>query len=309
MKITPQIVFNPPDAPPGPPSTPPAPPPTPPAPPAPPARPNEPSALNTPPAPPAAPITGLPENWRELMAGTDADALKELQRFEPGKVGGALLNYKRQMRSGSFDTPPPPEDKPEELKAWREAHGIPVEESGYKVADDVSKRLVEEDKPVIANFIAAAHKANQPQAVVDFASKWYADMMDQQAAQQVKLDRESKSATEDVMRGEWGPDYTRNFAAAERFAKEVVPDANLFDARLPDGRRVGNAPEMLRALYALGVAKYGAAEVVGEAQLATAAGRMAEFERKTADGTITQAERAEWFKLIEADEARKASKR
>ena len=50
------------------------------------------------------------------------------------QIGSTLLNHKRQMRSGSFDTPPPPEDKPEEMKAWREAHGVPAEESATKSA-------------------------------------------------------------------------------------------------------------------------------------------------------------------------------
>jgi len=236
--------------------------------------------------------------------------MKELQRFtDPSKIGSTLLNYKRQMRSGSFDTPPPPEDKPDELKAWREAHGVPVEVAGYKIPEDVTKRLFDEDKPVIENFITAAHKANQPQAVVDFASKWYTDMMDMQATQQVELDRKSKTETEDTLRGEWGPDYTRNYTAAQRFAKEVVPNADLFEARLPDGRKIGNAPEMLKSLFELGVAKYGHGTLVGEEQTAKAGARMVELEGKVRDGTITPTERKEWGDLIAAEEARKATKR
>ena len=299
-------------APPDPPAAPPAPPnpPAPPAPPAPPSRPNEPSLITDPPKPPAAPITGLPENWRELMAGSDADSLKELQRFtDPAKIGSTLLNYKRQMRTGSFDTPPPPEDKPEELKAWREAHGVPTEEAGYKLSEDVTKRLFDEDKPVIANFISAAHKANQPQGVVDFAAKWYTDMMDLQASQQVETDRKAKTETDDALRSEWGPDYRRNYEAVSRFAKEAIPNADIFDARLPDGRKVGNSPEFLKVLFDLSIQKYGAAELVGEEQVNRAATRMAELEAKVADGSITPAERKEWGSLIAADEERKARKR
>jgi hypothetical protein len=260
--------------------------------------------------PPAAPITSMPENWRTLMAGGNPDVEKELGRFtDPAKVGDALLNYKKQMRSGSFDVPPPGEDKPEELKAWREAHGIPVEATGYKVPEEIQKRLYDEDKPILEGYIGAAHKANQPQSVIDFTTKWYVDMQEQAAAAMVERDKKGSAEAEDALRSDWGPQYRANLNAATRALAEMFPGVDLTEARLPDGTKIGNNPKVLKGMHELAVQKWGAGEFVGAEASARTQTRMQEIEkvmRENPDAYFGDpAMRKEYGDLLAADEKRK----
>jgi hypothetical protein len=252
--------------------------------------------------------TGLPENWREQFAGGDADALKELQRFtDPAKIGGALLNYKKNMRSGSFDVPPPPADKPEELKAWREAHGIPVEVTGYKVPEPIQKRLFDEDKPILEGYIAEAHKKNQPQSVIDFTTEWYVDMQEKSALAQVEADKKGAAEAEDALRTEWGQSYTPNFNMAKRAMKEVFPGVDLTEARLPDGRKIGSVPGVVKGLQELALAKWGAGEFIGTEATAATQTRIQQIEEiiRTKPDEYTPAVRQEYFKLLDAQSKKK----
>ena len=247
----------------------------------------------------------LPDNWRTLFAGGDAAALKELERFtDPSKIGSTLLNYKKQMRSGSFDTPPPPADKAEELKAWREEHGIPLDVAGYKVPEPVQKRLVAEDKPILEGYIAAAHAKNQPQSVIDGTTEGDVDMQEKTAAAIVEKDKTEARNTEDALRGEWGQSYRPNFTAAQRAMKEFFPNIDWTEARLPDGRKLGSIPDVVKGAHELAINKWGAGEFVGQEATARSTSRMAEIEAIMREdiSKYTPELRKEYGELIAAQE-------
>jgi hypothetical protein len=250
----------------------------------------------------------MPQNWRQLMAGTDADALKELERFtDPSKIGSTLLNYKKQMRTGSFDTPPPAEDKPDDLAAWREAHGIPKTAQDYKIPDATSKRLYDEDKPVLEGFLSYAHKANQPQGVIDFATQWYVDMQEKSATAMVEQDKTAARTAEDTLRSTWGNAYTSNFTAAQRAAKEAVPGLDWWSARLPDGRVLGTVPEFVKGMHEYAINRWGAGEFVGQEQTAKSDNRIKEIEGiiSTDIEKYTPAMQAEYRELLDAQSKKK----
>lgn len=259
-------------------------------------------------------VTALPANWRNHLGGaTSPDVLKELERFtEPAKVGEALLNYKKMMRSGSLsnEAPPDGEKQPEALKAWREARGIPDTVEGYKVDEKLTAKLQPNDKPLVDDFISYAHKANMPPAIVNFGIGWYTQMMENVAAEEAKVDKQANSDTEEALRGDWGPAYKTNMAVAKRVVTELLPGVNMTEARLPDGRMLGSIPEFIKAMVDFGLTKYGDGSLIGEENVKRADTRIKEIEGWIANepDKYTDAVRQEYFNLLDAQEKAKAKK-
>lgn len=205
---------------------------------------------STPPAgdPPADPPAddkpaALPDNWRELAAGEDEDALKLLKRY--GSLNGvvkALSEAQKTIRAG-VKKPEMPDPKDEKaMAAWRKAEGIPDTPEGYKLAEPITKRLIDADKPVLANFTEFAHGKNAPPAFVEMAAEWYVDMSEKAAEAQAQADDKAKEDAEDALRDAWSRDeYKGNLTLAKRFWESSGIEG-LSEARLPDGRRLGDVP-------------------------------------------------------------------
>ena len=273
--------------------------------------------------PPADPPAALPENWRELLAADNQDVLTELKRFKsPTDFANAHLETKRALRKGGLgsDEPAPDGEKdPEGLKKWREARGIPDDPAGYKLDEKVAKRLLDEDKPILETFQAAAHKANMPQSVIDFTSAWYVDMMEQTAAHEANLDKEHGEAAEEALREEWGPDYKRNMQVAKRFSDSTIEGVNWFDARLPNdperfgdnaGKKLGSIPEVVKGLVELGLLKHGDGDFIDGETSQKSDSRIAEIEQIIATDLTkyTPAMRKEYMELLAAKERATAAK-
>lgn len=256
-----------------------------------------------------------PADWRERMA-TGADGkvdAKLLERFKrhdsPLSVGKGYLAADAKINSGkvTIDEPmPDPAKDADGAKAWREARGIPPEASGYTLPDDLTKILLDEDKPVLAAFYADAHKAGIPQQHVAPMVGWYLNMQEAQATERNALDKTQSDEVEETLRAEWGSDFKPNRTIAKTYADEVVP--GLFNARLPDGRMVGNSPEMVRGLAQLGRLHYGDVSFAGGEQATASENRMAEL-KKIMDTDIDKWNaspdlRSEYGKLLEASSKR-----
>jgi hypothetical protein len=257
--------------------------------------------------------TDFPENWRELAAGGDAKLAKELERFAtPVDLAKAEFAAKQKIRAGSVSADPPPdgEKDPDGLKKWREERGIPLDPADYKVPDDTSKRLYDEDKPILESFIAEAHKANMPQAVVDFATGWYVELQEKAAEAEAANDKALSTKAEDDLRSEWGQDYRPNMSMAKRVATETVKGIDWFDARLPDGRKLGDIPEFIKGLVQYGRNAYGDGAFVGEEAATRTTDRIKEIENIMATdiSKYTPAVRAEYAELMAAQVANKAAK-
>jgi hypothetical protein len=258
-------------------------------------------------------VTALPANWRAIMSGGNADVLKELERFEPAKLGEAVLNYKKQMRNGSLTTDEPAPDgekQPDALKAWRTARGIPLTVEGYKIDDKLTAKLQPTDKPLVDDFVAYAHKANMPPSVVNFGVSWYTQMMENVATEEAKVDKQLNSDTEEALRGDWGPAYKTNMAIAKRAATEMVPGINFLESRLPDGRLLGSVPEFIKAMVDYGLTKWGDGSLIGEENIKRAEGRKKEIENiiQNEPDKYTAAMRQEYFDILNAEEKAKGKR-
>lgn len=297
----------------------------PPATPAPPAPPSQPSLMSQDPppppdpnAPPPAPIAdAFPDNWRDMIHGND-DAMKtEAARYKtPQEMLKSLVETKKMVRAAPKDDPMPADDKPDDLKAWRERNGVPAEPTGYKVAEDVQKRLTDEDKPLMENFMQAAHKAGKPQAYIDFATSWYVDAMEQVATQEAANDKQDMQAAEDALRTDWGQSYRQNFDFAVNTAKQLLGSEHegqsIFEARLPDGTKLGSIPGFIKGMLQVGMAIYGDGSLVGDEAVKGTQARIDELRQMMStniDEYYAKGFDKEYQKLVEARDKAAAVRR
>jgi hypothetical protein len=205
----------------------------------------------TPPAdpvdPPADKPAALPDNWRELIAGDNKDKLTLLKRY--GSMDGvvkALQEKEAFIRSGKIkrDMPDPKDEKA--MGEWRKEQGIPDDPTGYVIPEPIVKRLVDEDKPILSSFTEFAHGKNAPPAFVEMAAEWYVNMSESAAEMQSQKDDSAREEAEDALRSDWARDeYKPNLTLAKRYWDSFGIEG-LAEARLADGRKLGNIAEFIK---------------------------------------------------------------
>ena len=172
------------------------------------------------PAPAAKPPEGnptFPDNWRELIAGDNADHLKTLQRLaDPAALYKSYESLRQKMSSGELKVSKPYPDKgtPEEQSAWRKETGIPESPDKYDLTLANGVVVGEDDKPMVDEFLKFAHANHQPPESVKKTLEWvlgsYREQLEQKAAEATA---ERVKSTEDTLRADWGGDYRMNVNA------------------------------------------------------------------------------------------------
>jgi len=198
----------------------------------------------------------FPDTWRQDLAGGDKAFLKTLDRFDsPAALAKAYRELTTKLSAGELRAVKPPGDNatPEQLAAWRTAHGLPENADAYvgglKLADGMLAG--EANRPLLASFAEAALAGNWSAEQYSQAVRWYFAMQDQATAERQRADGEFKQATaRDLMR-EWGNDYAvnRNTVAQfcdRHFAQNLKLD--LLNARLPNGAVLANHPGFSKAI-------------------------------------------------------------
>lgn len=250
-----------PPAPPEPPAAPPAPPtgdPPPPAPPEPP-KPPDATALDYP-AQRAAYIATLPANERKA-----AETL--LTRYQSvDQALAAVVEREKVIRAGGHKNPligaaPPAADKPDEVKAWREANGVPAEPTGYEIPKAAADAVTDADKPIVSEFFNQAHQSGVPKAAAETAVQLYFGIRDQQIEAEIARDKELETDTAVELKTVWGSEYKGNSNLATQYAEAVSP--GLLDARL-NGIQIRHIPEVMKAFAQAGLQKFGDSAFVGE---------------------------------------------
>jgi len=226
--------------------------------------------------------TDWPEDWRARMAGEDKDAGKLLDRYKsPADVAKALREANKKIGSGktvSDEPMPDAEKEPEKAAEWRKARGIPDDPTGYAIPEAVKGLVTDADKPRLAGFTEAMHKAGIPTSAAGAAMEWY---FQEQASANEAIAAADKADADDVadhLREEWGPDFRANSTIAKRFAEEAIPGVNWFSARLPDGRVLGNVPEIVKAFADMGRERFGDVTLAGAENSSRTMARKQELE-------------------------------
>lgn len=194
-----------------------------------------------------------PDTWRENIAGGDEKELKQLGRYAtPADVWKKARALEQRISSGEYKqvTPFPAEGSEQEQAEWRAANGVPEAPDKYDLTFEDGLVIGDEDKPIIDDFLATAHKANMSPDTVKTAIGWYYQNQEKMAEAQAEADEEVRVASEDVLRAEWGNEYRANVNRINGLldtAPEGVKD-KILGARLSDGTPFGSDPDTLKFL-------------------------------------------------------------
>lgn len=197
-----------------------------------------------------------PEDWRTQLAGKDETAAKRLERFAtPADIFRSYRAMEQKLSSGELKsvTPFPDKGTPEQQNAWRTENGVPEAPDKYQI--DLGEGVVigDADKPIVDDFLKAAHASNMPAGLANAAVKWYFDFAEKQNEARYEADQQAKQTFEDTMRTEWGNEYRPNINSVHALldlAPEGVKDKFL-NGRLADGTPIGSDPDTLKWLVSL----------------------------------------------------------
>lgn len=198
---------------------------------------------------------------REKLAGGDEGMLRQLSRY---KSADAIAKSYREAYNKAKNGAKPVEltDKstPEEVKAYREAMGIPEDPAAYpgEFREDFTPN--EADKAILGDFKAAMHGKNVPPAAASAALEWYQDFATAQAqelnANLAKVAKETQTA----LRSEWGGEYDGNIGAAQQIMTQHLGQDGFEDMmglRLMDGSRLQDHAGFVKMMANIGVDYFG----------------------------------------------------
>ena len=201
-----------------------------------------------------------PENWRSEMASGDEKLGKLLERYAtPSDAAKALREAQKTIDAGLKKGALPDNPTEEQLKAYREANGIPEKPEGYldKMPDGIV--LGDADKELASGFLEAMHAQNAPPGFVHAALGWYNHLQEQQIQQQAVDDKAFHSETVEALREEWGSEFKLHSNSITNLIEtygEPLEDGTPFaewleSARTPDGQRLGDHPAFLKTMLSI----------------------------------------------------------
>lgn len=192
-----------------------------------------------------------PEDWREKAAGGDAKVLARLSRFaSPKAVADALIAAQNRISQGDLKPVLKKDATPEQLADYRKELGIPETPDKYDIS---AYKLEGDDAKMIEGYLAKAHATNQTPEQVKAGIDAYMEINTQINESRQNQDVQIQTATEDVLRGEWGNDYRRNITLVNSLL-DGAPDGlkdRILTGRLSDGTPIGSDPDALRWLLGL----------------------------------------------------------
>ncbi len=194
-------------------------------------------------------------NWRAEIAGEDDKFATTLERFEnPGAFGNAFREAQQTISAGKYkETLPASDASEDDVKAYREANGIPFEAKGYLENLPDGLVLGDDDAPIAEVFMDALHSVHAPPGVAHALIAKYSEFAEEAQASREELDIEQSKEATDSLRAQWKGDYRANFNMVgafleNTFGKEVKDQ--LLNGRFQDGRAFMNDPKVMMGLAA-----------------------------------------------------------
>lgn len=193
------------------------------------------------------------EDWRQQYAGADEKLLKRLERYETPKAAlDALLEAQKKISAGDFAKPLAADATPEQIAAWREANGVPVDPKGYfeNLPDGVV--LADEDKTLFEDVATRLHGKNVPPAVMHELVGWYNEFRDDQIAAMAEAENTSRTTTLEALKGEWGPEFKSGINVLKAYIATLPKEVGeqIISARVGD-RPLLNDPKLANWLAGL----------------------------------------------------------
>lgn len=191
-------------------------------------------------------------DFREGLAGDDDKFKSTLERYSTlADVGNAFREQRTTISAGNYLKPLAENATDDDVKAYREANGVPLESSGYM--DNLPDGMVigEGDKDIMADFMGALHKHNVKPEVAHEVINWYNNFAEEQQDNIAETDAAHKQEYEDTLRQTWGSDYRANTnlvgALIESTFNAESKEAFL-NARDGEGRGIMNNPGIVAGL-------------------------------------------------------------
>ena len=190
-------------------------------------------------------------DWRQKLAGEDAKAIKQLERYaSPKDVWNKTRSLEARLSSGELRSTLPKDAKPEELTAWRAENGIPESAAKYELQLKDGLKIGKEDKPLIDTMLQALHGQNATNAQASAVIDTYYALQEKVTADRAAADQAIATKTSDELHGEWGPEYRLNMNKIEGLMATMPADVrDLFKyGRLSNREPILANPGVLRAL-------------------------------------------------------------
>lgn len=191
-----------------------------------------------------------PDAWRQELAGEDAKALKQLERYQsPKDIWNKARALEQRISSGELRSNLPKEATEEQVKAWRSENGIPDAPDKYEVIGNKDK-VHEADKERIAGIMTELHGVNVNNAQAEKVVDLYYGIMDQLIEERQDKDKSFAQQSEDKLRAEWGTEYRQNMNLVNGLlstAPQEVQD-EIKTGRLGNGDPLMSSPAVLQWL-------------------------------------------------------------
>lgn len=196
-----------------------------------------------------------PDNWRELMAGNDKESLKQLARYQsPEGVWKKIKNLEKTLNDKTIPRKPADDAEPEVMAEYRKTVGLA--ESPEKLIESIKladgRTIGENDKPLVEDFVKTVWQ-DMPPSQTNKVLDWYYAKQEQIAAQQFEADENFMVESRRSLKEEWGPEFQRNTKQIGTLFKDAPEGVQemILAARDPQGRVLGNNPEVVKFLSAL----------------------------------------------------------
>lgn len=204
---------------------------------------------------------GALQSLRETLAGGDENLLKSLERY---KSTDAISKAFKEARNAAKNAGKPvalsDKSTPEEVKAYREAYGIPDDVAAYPGEFRSDFKVTDADKAILGDFKSAMHSKNVPPAAAAAALDWYQDFA---TAQQQELDGNMVKVakeTQAALRSEWGGEYDGNLGAVRELMTTHLGKEGfdgMMDLRMMDGSRLQDHPGFVKMMAQVATDFYG----------------------------------------------------
>lgn len=193
-----------------------------------------------------------PGDWRSKLS-PDGKHAKTLDRFaSPNALFDSYQALRQRLDSGEFKQVVPFPDKgtPEEQNAWRKSNNIPEKPDEYSLKFDDGLVVGDADKPIVDDFLKAAHEANASPEQVNKMLHWYYDLQERNATAQEESDANYLRESEDALRAEWGGEFRPNINMIKGLLATIPESARdaFANARDGEGKALLNHPDFARWL-------------------------------------------------------------
>lgn len=191
-----------------------------------------------------------PDNWRSQIAGSDEKEAKQLERYaSPADIWKKARALEQRLSSGELRATLPKEATAEQVSVWRRENGIPEKPEDY----DVKVEGVEWDadrKAALDRLTQKMHAQAVSPAHVKAVAEWAASERDLAMKAVEQTDASKIRETTDLLRAEWGTEYTRNENLMKSLLDMGPPGLRdkIAHGRTGDGLPLAADPDYLRWL-------------------------------------------------------------